>query len=125
MSKNHKVLINLIGVQSSKSTIAPGSFLASAWQDAGNLDGLVTGMEVDYGGSPDDNAKLEVLTSPDGSTSDTTAYALFEVTYTASTTLMKSLPINVDMANYRIKISNQDSTDDIDVWGFGTVTRKN
>lgn len=119
--QKHKV--DVVGTQSSKQTIAAGGSYTS---DSFNLDAikaLLAGVQVVFGGTPDGNAKLEVLTSPDDTNWDTVAYAQFEIDYSASQTLMKSIPVNVDAAYAKIKISNLDSADNISVWGFITLTQ--
>jgi hypothetical protein len=75
-------------------------------------------MEVVFGGTPDGTATLKVETSPDNSTWDTEAYALFEIDETASATKMKTMRIGPEAKYIRVKVLNNDSADTIDVWAF-------
>lgn len=119
--QKHK--IDVIGAQNSKQTIPAGGSYTSDSFDLDAIKALLTGMQVVFGGTPDGNARLEVLTSPDDNNWDTVPYTQFEIDYSVSQTLMKSIPVNVDAAYAKIKISNLDSADNISVWGFITLTQ--
>lgn len=118
-----KTLADLIGTQASKTTIGAGASSTSSALDCSSVKRLLAGMQVVFGATPDGNARLEVFTSPDGTNWDTKAYAQFEIDYAASEPEMESAPINADAQHARIKISNLDTTDSIDVWGFVTTTQ--
>lgn len=114
---------DVVGTQSSRQSIVAGGSYTSSSFNLDAIKALVAGMQVVFGGTPDGNAKLEILTSPDNINWDTVAYTQFEVDYTASQTLMKSIPVNVDAAYAKIKITNLDSADNISVWGFIILTQ--
>jgi hypothetical protein len=118
-----KVKTDLIGTVSGKQTIAAGASVTSSNSFSfDTIAALVAGMQVVFGGSPDGNVKLEVLTSPDDSNFDTIAYAVFEIDYATGETKQKSMPINVNAGYGKLKITNLDSADNISVWGFITQT---
>lgn len=114
---------NVIGIVGSKTAIAAGGNSSSNSIDLQSIKALVVGMSVDFGGTPDGNAKLEILTSPDDTNWDTVAYTEFEIDFSASVTLQKSIPVNSDARYVKIKITNLDSADSISVWGFVTLTQ--
>lgn len=122
--EKQKLHSDVIGTQSSKQTINAGASYTSGVISLQGIKAVLAGMQVVFGGTPDGNAKLEVLTSPNDSNYDTVAYTVFEIDYSASSTLMKSVPVNADALYVKIKITNLDSADSIDVWGFVTLTQE-
>lgn len=114
---------DVIGTALSKTAIAAGGNALSDAIDLQSIKALVVGMSVDFGATPDGNVKLEVLTSPDDTNWDTVAYTQFEIDFSVSVTLQKSIPVNSDARYAKIKITNLDSADSIDVWGFVTLTQ--
>jgi hypothetical protein len=113
-----KTKTDLIGTQASKTTITAGSSSTSSSLDCSTYVGILVGMEVVFGGSPDDTTQLEVQTSPDNSTWDTEAYALFEIDEDISTTKMKTMRIGPEAKYIRVKVTNNDSTDSVSVWAY-------
>lgn len=117
-----KMNIDLIGTQSSKQSITAGGNSVSSVIDCRNAKAIDVGMQAVFGGTPDGNAKLEVLTVLEGQ-ADTVAYTVFEIDYSASQTLKKTIPITPNMLGCKIKISNLDSADAITVWGYIVITK--
>ncbi len=113
-----KAKTDLIGTQASKTTVTAGSSSTSSVLDCSSYVGIIIGMEVVFGGTPDGNTKLEVQTSPDNSTWDTVPYTQYEIDYTASATKMKSVRIGPEVKYIRVKVTNNDSADSITVWAF-------
>ena len=120
--KTNKQLVNLIGTSGVKSVIASGQSIVSEAISLDRIKALVVGMAAAFGNTPDANVRLEIQTSPDNQNWDTVAYALFEIDFSADSTLQKSSPINSDAHYIRFKASNLDGADDISVWVYGTKT---
>lgn len=114
-----KAMTDAIGTQGSKTTIAAAATSSSASLDCSSYVGIIVGMEVVFGGTPDGTALLEVLSSPDNSTWDTTPYKSdLEINPAAGLTLMQTERIDPEVKYIKIRVTNNDTADDIDVWAF-------
>lgn len=113
-----KTAVNLIGTQAVPTSIAFGASSTSSGVDVSTYVGILIGMEVVYGATPDGNTKLEVQTSPDNTNWDTVAWAEFEIDYSAGLTLMKSIRIGPEAKYIRVKATNGDSADSVTVWAY-------
>ncbi len=111
-----KTAYNLIGTSASKSTIAGGASEVSSSRDASTIIGIILHCLATYGGSiPDSNPIVEVLTSPDNTNFDTTAYAVEEIPREAGLTKMISIPIGPEVKYYKVKVTNG-GTNSADFW---------
>ena len=116
--------VNWKGEASAKVNLAAGANVESGYIDLDAAAGIVAGLAVLFGATPEANAKLEAFASPDGSNADTVAWATMELTYEADTLVQNEMDINTAPRYLKLKITNLDPNDAISVHGFYTITRK-
>ena len=96
--------------------------VAAAASTSGDIDMAALGydvvviqIEVTFGGTPDGNATIEILSSSDSGTKDDTI-ALYSVSVTEATSTTKRISIPIDrIAFLQVKVTNNDTTDAIAV----------
>ncbi len=114
-----KTAADVVGSSASKTTITAGSISTSASIDASDFLGLTIGCSVDYGVSPDDDVLVELISSPDNTLFDDEAFASFLVPRSTSVTIQDTVRVGIEGVKYfKVRITNQDSADSVDVWGF-------
>jgi hypothetical protein len=113
-----KTRTDLIGTSVSKTTITAGSSSTSASKDCSTFVGIQIGGGIDFGGTPDDDVLVEVLSSPDDTNFDTIAMPPFKIGFLASSTVQKTIRIGPEDKYLKVKTTNEDSTDSIDAWLF-------
>ena len=111
-----KTAYNLIGTTGSKTTIAGAGTSTSSSRDVSTIIGIILHCVASYGASlPASNPIVEVFTSPDNITFDTSAYAVEEIPREANETKMISIPIGPEVKYYKVKVTNG-ATNGADFW---------
>jgi len=119
--------VDIFYTNSNQDTVGFGATATSTAKQLLYADSVVVSIaltvSVEFGATPDGDAKFYVLTSADGTTYDSqsTAYAAFAIAETASTTYVKTIKINPGVKYIKIVAENNDSADDIYVRGWLTL----
>lgn len=113
--------VDLIGSDSSKTTITAGS-TATGDIDCNGANALVVvavKVVVIFGATPDGNVKVELFgVDTDGANEpDTLALYEAEIPYVASSEERVTYQINVSALDHlRVQLTNSDTTDNVDAW---------
>ncbi len=111
-----KTKTDLIGTAGAKITINPGGYSISGVLDCSGYAGILISAEVILGPTPKGGTKIEVQSSPDQIHWDTKPIPEFEITYDNNTRIMKTIAIRPELKYIRIKTTNNDPDDTVDVW---------
>lgn len=118
-----KTLENILGTQSVPITIAAGvTTISTPGINMSTYVGVLVGAAVTFASAPDGNVVVEVQSSPDNVNWDTVAFVTFAIGYAILSTIQKSARIGAEAKYLRVKVTNQDSAANVDVWVFAVGT---